>query len=162
MSARNLRAVEEGDPGHHGRRKLEQRLTSPRALPAEPDWRVVFPGDDREAAQLRTTAEAEWAGVVGPLHKLGVLSGPLDVRALMDYCICCARLDEAERDITMRGITVPGRMGDLVKNPSVSCATQYRGQLRALLTHLGLSPNARAGLKKPDVTDDGEDSPWSR
>lgn len=162
MSARNLRAIEEGDPGHHGRKALEKRLVSPRAKPSEPDWSVVFPGDDIDGGRLRATARAEWAGVVGPLHALGVLSGQLDYRAIMDYCVCCARLDECERDISIRGVVCEGLHGVMVKNPSVTAATQYRGQLRALLTHLGLSPNARAGLSKPNVTDDGGPSPWSK
>lgn len=158
----NLHAVEEGDPGHRGRKKLAARVKAPPTMPVEPDWSQIFPGDDVHTGRLRATARAEWAGVVEPLHRLGVLSGALDTRALMDYCICCARIDECERDISERGLTVLGKMHEEIRNPSTVTVTAYRQQLRSMLTHLGLSPNARAGLKQPSVTDDGGQSPWSR
>jgi P27 family predicted phage terminase small subunit len=163
MTQRNLRALEEGDPGHR-RSVIEKRLVGPRAKPTEPDWSVIFPtdGDELANARLRTSASAEWTAVVDSLHALGILSGRLDYRALMEYAICCARIDECERAISVMGVVIPGaRDGMTVKNPYVTVVGQYRQQLRALLTHLGLSPHARAGLEKPSVTDDGGDSPWS-
>jgi P27 family predicted phage terminase small subunit len=159
MTARNLRAVEQGNPGHR-REEIESRLTAPPERPTEPDWSVIFPGDNLKAGNLRAAARSEWRGVVEPLFRLGILSGSLDSRALMDYATCCARLDEAERDITARGLTVPGLHGVEVRNPNVTSATQYRTQMRSLMTKLGLSPHDRAGLKRPDPTE-GDDDPWS-
>lgn len=162
MTARNLRALEEGDPGHR-RSTIEKRLVGPRAKPTEPDWLVIFPpdGDELANARLRTIASAEWTGVVDSLHALGILSGALDYRALMEYAVCCARIDECERAVSVYGIIVDGPRAVKVRNPVLTVAAQYRQQLRSLLTHLGLSPNARAGLTKPSVTDDGGDSPWT-
>jgi P27 family predicted phage terminase small subunit len=158
---RNLSAVKEGDPSHEGRRKLARKLVTGRERPTEPDWGVTFPGADVEEGRLRATARAEWRAVVTKLDGMGLLAGALDHRALMDYAICCARLDMAERLITEQGMTVPGRDHTIVRNPNVTSATQYRTQLNRLITHLGLSPHARAGLVQPEGAPGDEHDPFS-
>lgn len=158
---RNLSAVKEGDPGHKGRAKLGKGVLTGRERPAEPDWAVVFGGDSVQAARLRVTAAAEWRDVVGKLDALGVLAGALDHRAAMDYAICCARLDQVEQQITDQGLTIVGRDQTTVRNPNVTTATQYRTQLNRLISHLGLSPHARAGLAQPEGNQGDESDPFS-
>jgi P27 family predicted phage terminase small subunit len=160
---RNLRAVPEGDPGHRGKRKLAGKLDVRKAKPVEPDWAALFPegGDAETRDLLEATAHAEWSAVVPVLHGSGLLAGPLDVQALADYCVCVARIQQCERDVTVRGLVVKGREGTVVRNPSITSATQYRTQLRSLISSLGLSPAARDGMKQPEGHPGAINDPFS-
>jgi P27 family predicted phage terminase small subunit len=160
-AARNLSAAKEGDPGHRGRKRLDKGLATGREKPTEPDWGVVFGGDTIAAAQLRASARAEWRAVAGKLDAMGLLAGSIDHRAVMDYAICCARLDQCEQLLTEQGLTIVGRDQTMVRNPNATTALQYRTQLNRLLTHLGLSPHARAGLVQPEAKQGDVSDPFS-
>ena len=161
MTARNLHAVQEGDPGHQGRRKLAEKLHAPPSLPAEPDWALLFPESaEMDWRLLRDEAAASWERVVPALHRLGLLAGTLDEATLRDYCASTARVVELERRLTIEGPTVVGAQGGLHPHPALSALSSYRTHVRSMTKALGLSPDARAGLKRPEQ-ESARDSPWS-
>lgn len=149
----------EGNPRHETKAKRAAKLKVPASLPREPDWTRVLP-DDPEA---QVSAAAEWAETVPPLHKLGILSGPLDVRVLIEYCTIVARIEACERDISVNGLTVRGQYpGVMVRNPNTLTVAQYRSALRPLMVQLGLAPYARASLKAPDGDTPDDENPWTK
>lgn len=123
---------------------------------AEPDWLEVWPATrDKELqpvnARAREVARREWRRVVPKLRRAAGL-GVVDLAVLTDYCICVARLDECERDISRRGLLLQSERADrgLVRNPSTTVAAQYRTQLARYVGELGLSPSARGRLSPPE------------
>src|SRR5689334_12400495 len=83
-----------GFPGHHGK-------DAPNHVP---------PGVPKCPSNLPPAAKKEWARVSEALDELGLLTH-LDRAALADYCLCWARLQECEDDITKRGVLVDGDRG---------------------------------------------------
>lgn len=119
-----------------------------RALNTPPD---VTPGAPTCPSTLPAAAKAEWRRIVPLLDEYNLLTR-LDGRALADYCLCCARLDEAEQDITTRGLLIQGERG-LVKNPNAQIARQYRQALVKWAELFGLSPGPRGRLNcEPPVS----------
>lgn len=98
-------------------------------------------------------ALAEWQRVVPVLTEAGLV-GSLDRAALVGWCETWAVFVAAARDVSDRGVIVPGaRNGEPVKNPAVAIQRDAAGMLRTLAGQLGLTPAARAGLPdtgKPD------------
>lgn len=150
----NVVALREGNPSRRPRAELMGGTKLVAGKPDEPRWADVFPsprkadapaGDlaDLRAAALRCrkVAAGEWARVVPVLFGARVLS-TIDRAALVDYCTLIARIDQAERDISRRGIWVQGDRG-AVKNPCVTALTGMRSALKYHLTSLGLTPSAR-------------------
>lgn len=156
-----LQLVREGNPGH-------QKLTDPVVVPpaefAEPDWLEWWPATrDKELQRVnsraRDVARREWRRVVPVLEKSVGLGG-LDANLLAEYCICVARIDECEREISRRGLLVSADRADrgLVRNPATTVVAQYRTQLARYIGELGLSPSARTRLApKKDADGDGGD-----
>lgn len=110
--------------------------------PACPSW---VPAEGRR----------EWRRLVPILDRAGVLSH-LDRAVLASFCTTYARLVEAEKAISDRGILVEGYRGSIVKNPAVQVARDARAALVVLARELGLSPKAREALRVP-LDDDIED-----
>ncbi|MHA7959286.1 P27 family phage terminase small subunit [Streptomyces sp. L500] len=132
----------------------------PRAILAEPDWSGVFkhsPDPTVEAANIRCreVASAEWCRVV-PVLEVAVGVGEVDHATVKDLCVCVARIDQAERDLSERGLMVTAERGT-VKNGAATIAGQYRTQLARYIRELGLSPSARAGFQPPDDADASSD-----
>jgi P27 family predicted phage terminase small subunit len=101
-------------------------------------------------------AHATWDLVVSELAKTGVLA-KVDQLALQILCTTMARLDQAERDLSVNGTMLRGRDGGVVKNPAVTMAKQQREAFNRLLPEFGLSPSARTRLRTRDyLTDDGD------
>lgn len=163
-------------PGH---RTTDDHLQLPVEAPDEPDWLQTFPtpkgrvdiaktykvrerlgmvSDEQLDAQnkrARFVAHATWALVVPDLLARGILA-KVDQLALKDLCLTCARLDQAEREISAKGALLQGERG-MVKNPALTMAKQYREQFNRLLPEFGLSPSARTRLKAQNFgTDDGD------
>jgi P27 family predicted phage terminase small subunit len=158
-----LQVVKEGNPGHRPVRDGGLHL-EPRA-PKEPNWREWFPPADRGKsrepkaianARCREVARRTWHAVVPQLDAQGVLA-TIDILVLLDLCLCTARIDQAERDISDKGIWTEGERG-AQKNPSVTALHQYRTQLKFYTGQLGLTPVARDALTGGG--DDQEDSPY--
>jgi len=95
---------------------------------------------------LPEAGKAEWRRVVPILAASGTL-GELARRGLQDYCLCVARLDEAEGDISERGLLVAGDRGR-VKNPACQMAREYREALQRWIGILGLGPVTTGGKPK--------------
>lgn len=126
--------------GNPGKRPLPQNEPKPRPLaPKCP-------------SRLPREAKRHWKELAPKLEKLGLLT-EVDGQAFADYCLCLARLEEAEKDIRERGILVPGDRGK-VKNPACQIAREYRAALQKWAARFGLDPQSRSGL---DVARENEE-----
>lgn len=152
-----LQVVREGNPGH---RPLREGVRIPPVELVEPDWLEVWPAVRDKVQQdvnrrAREVARREWQRVVPVLlHTAGL--GAVDATILADYCVCVARIDECEREISRRGMLIEGERG-WMKNGATTVAGQYRTQLKAYIGELGLSPSARTRLTPPKGSDDDGD-----
>lgn len=154
-----LQVVREGNPG---RRPVREGVKLPPSELAEPDWQDTFPtvrGDDRQRAintRCREVARREWRRVVPVLtHTAGLAA--VDTQVVHDYCVCVARIDQCERDISLNGMLIQGERG-WMKNGATTVAGQYRQQLARYIGELGLSPSARGRLTPPEGDDDDDDT----
>jgi P27 family predicted phage terminase small subunit len=160
----SLAVIREGNPGHRAKRDLEGLRLPPAEL-EEPDWVDTFPvvggGEEVAAAneRCRAVASREWRRVVPVLRNTAGLTA-VDAAVLHDFCVCVARLDQCEREISSRGMVVLGERG-WQKNGATTIAGQYRSQLARYVGELGLSPSSRARMPaRPDGDDDGDDDPF--
>lgn len=126
-------------------------------------WEKALAGYERRRQAINGTrfvrkrAAEEWARVV-PVLRASVGLGDPDWSLVVDYCLCVARLEWAEHEISREGLIVMGQRG-AAKNPMTTIAGQYRTQLKTYVRELGLSPAARTGL--PAREDGGdEDNPF--
>lgn len=168
-----LQILKEGNPTGMTLDHIDRQVELDPAAPDEPDWARWFPDlphlddegvtaaalelhDDRQAeAELcRQAAAGEWERIVPELDGRGYIAR-VDLTVLADHCVTVARIEAAERDITLRGTWVMSERG-AVRNPSISAANQYRAHLRHTMTHLYLTPVARArALAGVPTGDDG-------
>lgn len=152
-----LQVVREGNPG---KRPVKEGVKLPPAELAEPDWAETFTDVDERALRLvneraREVARREWRRVV-PVLKFTAGLAEVDVAALQDYCVCVARIDQCEREISRKGMLLEGERG-WQKNGATTIVSQYRAQYKIYLREFGLSPSARVGITPPDGDDDGDD-----
>lgn len=157
----SLQVVREGNPG---KRPIQEGLKLPPAELAEPDWRQTFPTlrgrgvtaqRQAENRRCREVARREWRRVV-PVLKLTAGLAEVDVAALHDYCVCVARIDQCERELSRNGLLQLGERG-WQKNGAATIVSQYRAQYKIYLREFGLSPSARVGITPPGDGDDGDD-----
>ncbi|MGW2580687.1 phage terminase small subunit P27 family [Streptomyces virginiae] len=132
----------------------------PRAILAEPDWSDVFKSSSDPAVELanvrcRAVASEEWRRVV-PILEVAAGIGEVDHTTVKDLCVCVARIDQAERDLSERGLIVTAERGT-VKNGAATIAGQYRTQLARYIRELGLSPSARTSITLPEPQYDDSD-----
>ncbi|WP_327736188.1 phage terminase small subunit P27 family [Streptomyces nojiriensis] len=132
----------------------------PRAILAEPNWSDVFkssadPAVEPANVRCREVASEEWRRIV-PILEVTAGIGEVDHTTVKDLCICVARIDQAERDLSERGLIVTAERGT-VKNGAATIAGQYRTQLARYIRELGLSPSARASITLPDAEEDDSD-----
>ncbi|MFJ7274263.1 P27 family phage terminase small subunit [Kitasatospora sp. NPDC098663] len=132
-----------------------------RPKPAAIRAREGNPFNDSPAAEIqaanircREITSAEWQRVVSILEVAAGL-GEVDHSNVKDLCVCVARIDQAERDLSERGLMVTAERGT-VKNGAAAIATQYRSQLARYIRELGLSPSARAAIAPPGPGDDSD------
>lgn len=102
----------------------------------------------------RQRAAEEWDRVV-PILKVSVGLGNTDFSTVVDMCVCIARLEWCERQISKEGLIVEGQRGPC-RNPLTTVAAAYRSQFKTYIRELGLSPSARTGVPSRK-DDDGED-----
>lgn len=152
-----LQVVREGNPG---KRPLPESLVLPPADLEEPDWTETFPAVRDRAIQAanrraREVARREWRRVVPVLrHTAGLAE--VDANLLHDYCVCVARIDQCERELSTNGLLMLGERG-WQKNGATTIVSQYRAQLKVYIRELGLSPSARTGFAPPKGDDDDAD-----
>lgn len=154
-----LQVVREGNPG---KRPIEEGLKLPPAELEEPNWQETFPTVKSKSLQeinrrAREVARREWRRVV-PVLKYTAGLADVDAAALHDYCVCVARIDQCEREISKNGMLLLGERG-WQKNGATTVVSQYRAQYKTYLREFGLSPSARVGIKPPEG-DDGDDDPF--
>jgi P27 family predicted phage terminase small subunit len=155
-----LQVVREGNPS---KGPIPDALVLPPAELEEPDWLQTFPAvrdKDVQAAnrRAREVARREWRRIVPVLkHSAGLAD--VDATLLHDYCVCVARLDQCEREISTTGLLILGERG-WQKNGATTIAGQYRSQLKVYIRELGLSPSARASFTPPKGGDDDDGDPF--
>lgn len=152
-----LQVVREGNPG---KRPLPESLVLPPAELDEPDWTETFPVVRDKAVQAanrraREVARREWRRVVPVLRHTAGLAA-VDANLLHDYCVCVARIDQCERELSTHGLLQLGERG-WQKNGATTIVSQYRAQLKVYIRELGLSPSARTGFAPPKGGDDDGD-----
>lgn len=158
----SLQVVREGNPGHHGRDRLDAGLRLPIEPPPEPDWRDWWPGRtgntrrNGEHTRARRVARATWRRVVDILGQQRLLS-TLDADLLADLAIATAQLDEAERRIHRGGTVITGQKGNDVRHPLWPVINQLRTHLRKLWVELGIGPLARDRLPRAGDDDPADD-----
>ncbi|MFR9727407.1 phage terminase small subunit P27 family [Streptomyces sp. MS19] len=97
----------------------------------------------------------EWRRIV-PILEIAAGIGEVDYSTVKDTCVCVARIDQAERDLSARGLIVTAERGT-VKNGAATIAGQYRAQLARYIREIGLSPSARTSITTPDTDDEDSD-----
>ncbi|MEU0940311.1 phage terminase small subunit P27 family [Embleya sp. NPDC005971] len=153
-----LQVVREGNPG---KAPVREGVRLPPSPLVEPNWLDTFPTvadlDQRETnTRCREIARREWRRVV-PVLTLSAGLAAVDTQTVQDYCICVARIDQCERDLSTRGMVIQGERG-WMKNGSTTIAGQYRQQLARYIGELGLSPSARGRLTPPEDNQDEDDN----
>ncbi|MFE4912567.1 phage terminase small subunit P27 family [Streptomyces sp. NPDC056652] len=138
---------------------IKEGVVIPRAILAEPDWSGVFAPSpfvevETANARCREVASQEWRRVV-PVLEVAAGIGEVDHATVKDLCVCVARIDQAERDLSERGLMVTAERGT-VKNGAATIAAQYRTQLARYIRELGLSPSARISITAPESDDDSD------
>jgi|SRR5690242_8242670 len=152
-----LQVVREGNPG---KRAMPDSLILPAAELDEPDWTDTFPAVREKTQQAlnrraREVTRREWRRVVPVLkHTAGLAA--VDANLLHDYCVCVARIDQCERELSTNGLVQLGERG-WQKNGATTIVSQYRAQLKVYIRELGLSPSARTGFTPPKSDDDDSD-----
>ena len=152
-----LQVIREGNPG---KRPIREGVKMPPAELDEPDWKETFPVVKDPVLQAvnrraREVARREWRRIVPVLkHTAGLAA--VDANLLHDYCVCVARIDQCERELSQNGLLMLGERG-WQKNGATTIVNQYRAQLKVYIRELGLSPSARASITPPGDDDDGDD-----
>ncbi|WKK20975.1 phage terminase small subunit P27 family [Streptomyces olivoreticuli] len=155
-------AIQRAREGNPSRTVIREGVIVPRAILAEPDWSGVFkpspdPAVEAANARCREVASTEWRRVV-PVLEVSAGIGEVDHATVKDLCVCVARIDQAERDLSERGLMVTAERGT-VKNGAATIAGQYRTQLARYIRELGLSPSARTAITAPEP-EDGDSDVW--
>ncbi|CAM5470111.1 hypothetical protein SXANM310S_00462 [Streptomyces xanthochromogenes] len=150
-------AVQRAREGNASKAAIKEGVIVPRAILAEPNWSEVFtPSPDLTVelanARCREVASEEWRRIV-PILEVAAGIGEVDHTTVKDLCVCVARIDQAERDLSERGLIVTAERGT-VKNGAATIAGQYRTQLARYIRELGLSPSARSGITLPESEND--------
>jgi P27 family predicted phage terminase small subunit len=139
---------------------IKEGVIVPRAVLAEPDRSEVFRSSpdisvDSANVRCREVAAEEWRRIV-PILEVAAGIGEVDHSTVKDLCVCVARIDQAERDPSERGLMVTAERG-AVKNGVATIASQYRSQLARYISELGLSPSARSAITRPESEDSDSD-----
>lgn len=100
-------------------------------------------------------ASVEWRRLV-PVLEITAGIGEVDYSTAKDACVCVARIDQTERDLSARGLMVTAERGT-VKNGTATIAAQYRSQLSRYIRELSLSPSSRTAITSPAPDDDDSD-----
>lgn len=153
-------AIQRAREGNPSKATIREGVIVPRAVLTEPEWGEVFksssdPAVESANVRCRDVASAEWRRVV-PVLEVAAGIGEVDRTTVKDLCVCVARIDQAERDLSERGLMVTAERGT-VKNGAATIAGQYRTQLARYIRELGLSPSARTAITAPESEDDDSD-----
>jgi P27 family predicted phage terminase small subunit len=105
-------------------------------------------------ARARRIAADLWKRLAPVLARSAGLTGEMSM-VLSEYCVCAARIDQGERDLSRRGVLVKvSDRNEWVKNPWTTVLHQYRAHFRSLVGELGLSPAAATRITAaPDLDD---------
>lgn len=79
-----------------------------------------------------------------------------DVPLLKSYCEACRLAREAQEEIDLFGLTIPGPKGVPKPNPAINIKVQANANMISLATKLKLCPSCRSGdrVKKSPVVAD--------
>lgn len=108
--------------------------------------------------RARAVARRAWRRTVSLLEPVGVVTG-LDEIRLQELAVVVARIDQLERELSLRGMNLQGERG-WTKNGASTQVGQYRTTLEKLAAAFGLDPVARDSLTIDNGGDDGERFIW--
>ncbi|MGV9941227.1 phage terminase small subunit P27 family [Streptomyces sp. NPDC003401] len=131
------------------------KVTLPPADLVEPSWPDLLPGNSAEARKARKDAAELWSRTA---PALAVAAGLTDAQreSLTMFCVAVANYWAVTREISRTGNLLPGRTGEMVKNPLHTVRTGYANEVTALRKELGLSPATAARITRP-AANDGDD-----
>ena len=109
-------------------------------LPEPPDW-------------LSPDARAVWDRILPELAHMRLVTAA-DRDALVVYCQAVAHHAQAVREVNERGLLVPGREGNLVKNPACQFVREQAVLVKVMGQQFGLTPAARVSLPG-DTSEEG-------
>lgn len=116
-------------------------------------WKRMVTASESSEFSRRRAAE-EWRRIV-PVLKASVGLGNCDFSVVVDLCVCIARLEWCEHQITTEGLVVMGQRGPC-RNPLTTVVSGYRAQFKTYIRELGLSPSARTGVPSRQEGSDNE------
>lgn len=122
--------------GNAGKRALPKNEPAPEALAEVPE----------PAEWMGEIAAGIWRSVAPWLVATKIMAAT-DLHNLEAFCMAYQRWREAQDDIDMNGLVVPGARGGVVKNPACTVANESLRQVATFGSALGLDPAARARLK---------------
>ena len=117
--------------GNPGKEPIRPPVQLPQGVPEPPPWL-----EGRALELYRRLSE--------PLARVGLLTeadGPL----FAELCLCLARKEQAEAQLSAEGLVVRSPQGVKV-HPAVKVAKEYRTAALALAKEFGLTPHARGSL----------------
>lgn len=98
---------------------------------------------------LDDESRAAWEQVMGAIGHTGIITAA-DTEMLRLYVEAVTRYRMAERALRKSGPLLPGRNGDLVKNPLHQVVRDNAVLMQKLARELGLTPSARTGMRGND------------
>lgn len=122
-------------------------------VPADKVLDVRGPCPPTPRVSANAAALKEWAAITSALAGVRLL-GPLDVRVVESWCLCCAAIDAAYDLVQKVGTLTVNARGNVGQHPAQIQWMQLKAEQRALMGRLGLSPADRAGLKMPEAADE--------
>jgi P27 family predicted phage terminase small subunit len=126
--------------GNPGKRPLPKAEPQPkRGIPTRPEG-------------LTPEAKREWTRVTGELDRVGLLT-VVDRAELAMYCQHWARWWEAQKLITVNGLTYTTDKGEVKIRPEVKSYQEDARLIRNFCADYGLSPSARARMVVPGQKD---------
>ena len=127
--------------GNPGKRPLNKNEPKPKKIiPECPDW-------------LEDEANKEWFRLVPELKRLGILT-TIDVSGLIGYCQSWARHIEAEKYISIHGMTFETESGYLMPVPQVAISLKYLKICQSFMIQFGLTPSSRTRISMSSGEED--------
>lgn len=129
--------------GNPGKRKLNDR---------EPQYSEVQIRSVDAPEWLEANAQVMWEMVTTELCREQVLT-VTDLHNVEAFCSSYSNWRSAQKEVQEKGVTIPGAMGGIIKNPAVTVVNESLRQMVTFGSLLGLDPSSRSRLigaaKKP-------------
>ena len=123
-----------------GHRRLKVAPAPPAKAIPEPDFHKLL------GPESGPVALAEWRRIVPLLQKMGSATA-IDAYLLREYCVCFARCEACEEQLTREGLLIDGqRAGTKVRHPLTTVSNSYRTASKAICAQLGIGASSRGQM----------------